>query len=59
VKEEAFSCPGSSRLSDIPREVAMKRSFFKTLFKVRAVNPGLGALIREGRNHLKSGSYSI
>lgn len=59
VKEEAFSCPGLSRLSDIPREVTMKRSFFKTLFKVRAVNQGLRALIREGRNHLKSGSCSI
>lgn len=58
VKEEAFSCPGLSRLSDIPREVIMKRNF-KTLFKVRAVSQGLGALIREGRNHLKSGSCSI
>lgn len=58
VKEGAFSCPGLSRLSDIPREVAMKRNS-KTLFKVRAVNQGLGALIREGKNHLKSGSCSV
>lgn len=59
VKEETFSCPGLSKLSDFPREVTMERSFFETLFKVRAVNQGLGALIREGGNHLKSGSCSI
>lgn len=37
----------------------MERSFFKTFVKVRAVNQGRGALIREGRNHLKSGSCSM
>lgn len=59
VKEEVFGCPGSSRLSDMPRELTMKRRLFKTLFKVRVINQGLGALIREGRNHLKPGSCSI
>lgn len=58
VKEEAFSCPGLSRLSDILGEVSMKRNS-KTSFKVRAVNQGLDALIRQGRNHLKSGSCCI
>lgn len=58
VKEEAFSCPGLSRLSDIHGEVTLERNS-KTLFKLRAVNQGLGTLIREGRNHLKSGRCSI
>lgn len=59
VKEEAFSWSELNRLSDFPREVTMERSFFKTFVKVRAVNQGRGALIREGRNHLKSGSCSM
>lgn len=59
VQEEALGCPGSSRLSDVPGEATVKRGFFETLCEARAVNRGLGALSREGRNRLKSGSCSI
>lgn len=42
-----------------PEKLPWKEASSKLWFKVRAANQGLGALIREGRNHLKSGSCSI
>lgn len=43
----------------LPQRSYHGKKLLQNFLKVRAVNQGRGALIREGRNHLKSGSCSM